>query len=255
MLFTSSRSGEAAAYFDDLWWQRYGSTAEGATLKDRMPLAEARALLGLPEDHTRADILRAFRKAAFKAHPDAGGSAELFRRVVEARDRLLAALGMKAREVKMPEFAPKGRARGLSRRPPERATHIRLLHIAHRRQSMTWQWPIPGLPDETHPIYHMLYDMSDYVTGEEPDRPDWQSFDRKWWPLLLEQAGYLAGFYNCQWTELDLERREHIEAGEAERAAECSVIVDLHRASEERARGLAEALRLDIAEAMRGSAQ
>ena len=65
-------------------------------------------LLGLPEDHDRADILRAFRKAAFKAHPDAGGSAELFRRVVEARDRLLAALGMKAREVKMPEFAPKG---------------------------------------------------------------------------------------------------------------------------------------------------
>ena len=64
--------------------------------------------LGLPEDHDRADILRAFRKAAFKAHPDAGGSAELFRRVVEARDRLLAALGMKAREVKMPEFAPKG---------------------------------------------------------------------------------------------------------------------------------------------------
>jgi hypothetical protein len=73
-----------------------------------MPLAEARALLGLPKDHSRGDIIRAFRKAAFKAHPDAGGSAELFRRVVEARDRLLAALGMKASEVQMAEFAPKG---------------------------------------------------------------------------------------------------------------------------------------------------
>ena len=54
-------------------------------------------LLGLPEDHDRDDIVWAFRKAARKAHPDAGGSAELFRRVVEARDRLLGALGMKAR--------------------------------------------------------------------------------------------------------------------------------------------------------------
>jgi hypothetical protein len=108
VLFASSRSSEAAAFFDDLWWKRHGTSTEGATLKDRMPLAEARALLRLPEDHNRADILRAFRKAAFKAHPDAGGSAELFRRVVEARDRLLAALGMKAAEVKMPEFAPKG---------------------------------------------------------------------------------------------------------------------------------------------------
>jgi hypothetical protein len=107
VLFTSSRSGQAAAFFDELWWERYGS-AQGATPKEHMPLAEARALLGLPRNYTRADIIRAFRKAAFKAHPDVSGSAELFRRVVEARDRLLAALGMKAREVHMPEFAPKG---------------------------------------------------------------------------------------------------------------------------------------------------
>jgi hypothetical protein len=73
-----------------------------------MPLAEARDLLCLSEDHMRAAIIGAFRKAAVKAHPDTGGSAELFRRVVEARDRSFAALGMKAREVKMPEFAPKG---------------------------------------------------------------------------------------------------------------------------------------------------
>jgi curved DNA-binding protein CbpA len=55
----------------------------------QMPLAEAAALLGVPTDYTRDDIIAAFRQAVKKAHPDLGGTAEDFRRLVEARDRLL----------------------------------------------------------------------------------------------------------------------------------------------------------------------
>jgi hypothetical protein len=45
---------------------------------------------------------------AKKAHPDVGGTAELFRQLVEARDRLLAALGTSAPAPKPPTYAPSG---------------------------------------------------------------------------------------------------------------------------------------------------
>ncbi len=73
-----------------------------------MPLAEAIALLGVPANFTDDDILAAFRREAKKAHPDVGGTAEQFRRLVEARDRLLASIGSSAPEPKMPAYAPKG---------------------------------------------------------------------------------------------------------------------------------------------------
>jgi hypothetical protein len=60
----------------------------------QMPLAEAMALLGVPADYSRDDVIRCFRRAAMKAHPDQGGTAEMFRELVEARDRLLAAREM-----------------------------------------------------------------------------------------------------------------------------------------------------------------
>jgi hypothetical protein len=63
-------------------------------------------LLGVPADYTRADVLAAFRRKAKTAHPDAGGSAEAFQKLVEARDRLLASLGEKA--PKPPAYAPSG---------------------------------------------------------------------------------------------------------------------------------------------------
>lgn len=52
---------------------------------------EYRALLSLPEDGTLelSQIKSAYRKAAKKAHPDAGGSQELFIRIKEACDALL----------------------------------------------------------------------------------------------------------------------------------------------------------------------
>jgi hypothetical protein len=62
----------------------------------QIPLAEAMALLGVPADYTRDDVIAAFRREAKNAHPDVGGTAEMFRKLVEARDRLLAALGTKA---------------------------------------------------------------------------------------------------------------------------------------------------------------
>ena len=56
-----------------------------------MPLADAMALLRVPSDYARTDIATAFSREAKRAHPDLGGTDEQFRRLVEARDRLLAA--------------------------------------------------------------------------------------------------------------------------------------------------------------------
>jgi hypothetical protein len=52
---------------------------------------ERREILNLPTDGvlTPSDINAAFRRLAKTAHPDAGGSDELYRRIAEARDALL----------------------------------------------------------------------------------------------------------------------------------------------------------------------
>ena len=107
--FASSRTGRVAQMFDQMWQDRYGYTAGGAAPPSmQMPLAEAIALLQVPVDYTKEDVIAAFRREAKKAHPDLGGTAEQFRRLVEARDRLLAALGTSAPAPKMPTFAPIG---------------------------------------------------------------------------------------------------------------------------------------------------
>jgi hypothetical protein len=62
----------------------------------------------VPADYEREGVPAALRREAKKAHPDAGGTAEQFRRLVEARDRLLAALGTSAPAPKAPAYAPKG---------------------------------------------------------------------------------------------------------------------------------------------------
>ena len=61
-----------------------------------------------PADYTEDDVHAAYRREAKRAHPDAGGTAELFRKIVEARDRLLAALGTSAPAPKPPTYAPSG---------------------------------------------------------------------------------------------------------------------------------------------------
>jgi len=96
--FVSSRSGRIAAELDRLSHRRYG--AGGSVPPSmQMPLADAIALLGVKADYTKADVLVAFRRKAKAAHPDAGGTAEMSRRLVEARDRLLAALSRDRKSV------------------------------------------------------------------------------------------------------------------------------------------------------------
>jgi hypothetical protein len=52
---------------------------------------ESREMLNLPADGALepSDINAAFRRLAKTAHPDAGGSDELYRRIAQARDALL----------------------------------------------------------------------------------------------------------------------------------------------------------------------
>lgn len=73
----------AGAY---LWWQR--SRKRPAAMRP----AEARALLGVAETATLAEIRDAHRRLIAKVHPDTGGSAELATRVNMARDALVAEL-------------------------------------------------------------------------------------------------------------------------------------------------------------------
>lgn len=54
-----------------------------------MPVAEARELLGVPDDADQETIRAAHRRLIARVHPDAGGSEELARRVNAAREILL----------------------------------------------------------------------------------------------------------------------------------------------------------------------
>jgi hypothetical protein len=99
--FVSERNGFAAKDLDQEWARRYGHL-----FPTLLPLEEARRLLGVPEDYSRPEVLSAFRRAAKHSHPDHGGTAEEFRALVEARDRLLASIGIRA--PKIPQFTPSG---------------------------------------------------------------------------------------------------------------------------------------------------
>lgn len=60
-----------------------------------MPVTEARALLGVGEGASLAEIREAHRRLIARVHPDTGGSAELATRVNAARDALVADLNRK----------------------------------------------------------------------------------------------------------------------------------------------------------------
>jgi preprotein translocase subunit Sec63 len=66
-----------------LWWRQRVVAASA------MRPAEARAILQLPEQASATDVREAHRRLISKVHPDAGGSADLARRVNAARDTLL----------------------------------------------------------------------------------------------------------------------------------------------------------------------
>ena len=60
--------------------------------RQRSPLADARALLGVTHDADEAAIRAAHRRLISEIHPDRGGSPERARQANAARDALLARL-------------------------------------------------------------------------------------------------------------------------------------------------------------------
>ena len=54
------------------------------------PVPDALRALGLGPEATVADVRRAFRRHALRAHPDRGGSAEAFRRLLASYEEALA---------------------------------------------------------------------------------------------------------------------------------------------------------------------
>jgi hypothetical protein len=105
VMFLSERDGMGASAAYKRWHDKYGHLPENVGL---MPLEDARRLLGVPENYTRADIMAGFRAAAKRCHPDVGGTEEQFHDLVKARDLLLKTLGMKAAPPKPPTFYPAG---------------------------------------------------------------------------------------------------------------------------------------------------
>ena len=117
--FVSSRTGRIAAALDEIWWERFAAAGAPPPAM-QMPLERARLLLGLPADYSRDDVLAAFRRKAKEAHPDVGGTAEMFRVLVEARDRLLTALRHQRAAAETAGLCTEGRAGGL----PGRANRL-----------------------------------------------------------------------------------------------------------------------------------
>jgi hypothetical protein len=70
-----------------MWW-RGGQQRR----RHAMPIAEARAVLGVGEGDDAEAVRAAHRRLIAKVHPDTGGTPELARRTNIARDVLLAEL-------------------------------------------------------------------------------------------------------------------------------------------------------------------
>lgn len=90
LLFRGSLVPGAGLMAASLLWAAWRRRPPGAD--DRMPIEDARRLLGVGPDASLADIRAAHRRLIARVHPDAGGSAELARRVNLARDTLVAEL-------------------------------------------------------------------------------------------------------------------------------------------------------------------
>ncbi|HEX5184040.1 MAG TPA: molecular chaperone DnaJ [Allosphingosinicella sp.] len=88
MLFRGALVPGAALMAGALLWAAWRRRPPGAS----MPVEDARRLLGVGPDASLAEIRAAHRRLIARVHPDAGGSAELARRVNLARDTLIAEL-------------------------------------------------------------------------------------------------------------------------------------------------------------------
>ncbi|HEX4738536.1 MAG TPA: molecular chaperone DnaJ [Allosphingosinicella sp.] len=89
LLFRSALIPGAALMAGSLLWGAWRRRPPGS---DHMPVDDARRLLGVGPDANLAEIRAAHRRLIARVHPDAGGSAELARRVNLARDTLVAEL-------------------------------------------------------------------------------------------------------------------------------------------------------------------
>lgn len=96
---------------------------------------QARALLGVPPHASTTQIRRAFRGAAFVAHPDRGGDAGTFLRLLAARDALLPA-------AERPTSPPMGDPFSQRIRPPSRA-RFSVLDSTRRAPAPTVEPPEP----------------------------------------------------------------------------------------------------------------
>jgi hypothetical protein len=156
VLFVSSRSGRAANLLDAIWQDRWERAAGGVPPVMRMALAEAIALLGVAANYTKEDVIAAFRRAVKKAHPDAGGTAEMFQKLVKARDRLLASIGDSAPAPTPPSVSTRRRNQSLpnprlKERDLGKARQMSSPQIHHQRRLEGIREPIPycGFPTAT----------------------------------------------------------------------------------------------------------
>ena len=92
-MFWKALLGLAIVYLSWRMWHGSGPLPGTPTPPPRPPMrpdeADARELLGVAAGAGEQDIRAAHRRLVATVHPDKGGSAELTRRVNEARDRLL----------------------------------------------------------------------------------------------------------------------------------------------------------------------
>ena len=87
LLTTGKLLPGSALMAGSLLWAAYRRRTKS---QPSMSVTDARALLGVSEDASLAEIREAHRRLIAKVHPDTGGSAELANRVNVARDTLVA---------------------------------------------------------------------------------------------------------------------------------------------------------------------
>jgi hypothetical protein len=87
LLTTGKLIGGAALMSGALLWAAW---RRGLHTASKMPVEDARRLLGVGPEASLAEIRDAHRRLIAKVHPDTGGSEELANRVNVARDTLVA---------------------------------------------------------------------------------------------------------------------------------------------------------------------
>ncbi|MDX1401068.1 MAG: J domain-containing protein [Kiloniellales bacterium] len=83
-------TGTFATFYTEALWESYSQFYQPEAETPKEPMDPMAALLGVPPNASRKEVSKAFRANAKKLHPDCGGSAEAFQRLLEARDTLIA---------------------------------------------------------------------------------------------------------------------------------------------------------------------